>query len=88
MPIVDMCCQQRTDDNRLFMEDSDNGRGEIFSLEFGKSPLFLEIREFPFNTAQDKQREASVPKTSWIRLSILTQYWRVTETHRPIANSK
>ena len=37
-------------------------------------PLFLEITEFPFNTVQDRLKEAHMPKTSSIRSSVSIEH--------------
>jgi len=43
------------------------------------SILILEIPKFLFNTVWDRWKEASMPKTSSIRLVVPIQYWLVTD---------
>jgi len=56
----------------------------FLTLEFKenhrKIPLFYEVPEFNYNLAYDRLREACTPKTRWIRLAVLPQYRRVTDT--------
>ena len=42
-------------------------------------PLFFEIPDFPYSTAQDRSKEASIPKTTSIRSSVLIELWLVTD---------
>ena len=72
-------------------DDSEQNIAEkLPSIEVGPTaksqrevPLFLDLPEFPYSTAQDRSIEASVPKMSSIRSTVSTQYRRVTkrQTH-------
>jgi len=66
------------------------------SPEFGtkfqrEEPLFLELTKFPFDTVHDGWKEAHMPKTSSIRLTVLVELRLVTDgrtdRHRAMAST-
>jgi len=70
-----------------------NFQGPEFGTKFQREvPLFMEIPVFPFNTGQDRWKEAhiSLPKTSSIRSPISIEHRLVTtqtDRHRAITST-
>ena len=57
-----------------------------FRIKFQREvPLFLEITEFPFNTVQDRWKEAHMPKTSSIRSAVSIEHRLVTDRRKAVA---
>ena len=48
-------------------------------------PLFLKVLEFPFDTVQDRLKEAPVPKTGSIHPSVSIKHRLVIDRHRAMA---
>jgi len=58
----------------------ENFQSPEFGTKFQREvPLFLELTEFPFDTVQDGWKEAHMPKTSSIRLTVLVELRLVTD---------